>query len=467
MELFRIITLCGLPLGNCKRSPSISSVVFPSQCHSLPHQCTNISDKYHQKPPHPLDFVKSFVPILYYVSNYGAQINYLLTFCCYSYRLKTKQSGDFMDKMTFRDVLNLKQNPLRESRFSVAEKICDQFNAQQFTREESFVALEVLRLLAKDVEVAIRQVIAEKLKHNKQLPEDIAFMLANDVMQVAMPILQFSPSLSENDLVAIVRTSSDLVKLLAVSKRDMVPSKISKELIQKKRLFVVESLVQNKGSLISDSDLTEVIQQYGGVDSLIKALIRRNQLSAVVVEKLLETVTGALRDQLLEKHHLHAHAIKEAAEDTKDKMAITHASLISNAVEKELLVHSMQQSKRLNPSIVIRSLCLGDLEFFVSSMATLTGWPHHRVEHAMKNHDIETLKRLYRAGGLPESIRDATLAMLLLVMEELRAGYKGNTPEFSGRIIERIVAAGYDRSVSNMSYLLTLAGKKPNVATYH
>ena len=127
----------------------------------------------------------------------------------------------------------------------------------------------------------------------------------------------------------------------------------------------------------------------------------------------------------------------------------------------------MQQSGRLNSSVVIRSLCLGDLDFFTSSMAKLTGWPQTKVEQALKDRSIETLRRLYRAGGLPDSIQDATLAVLIFVMEELRNGHKGGSVQFAGRIIEKIVAAGYDRSVNNMSYILTLVGKKPNVATYH
>jgi hypothetical protein len=89
------------------------------------------------------------------------------------------------------------------------------------------------------------------------------------------------------------------------------------------------------------------------------------------------------------------------------------------------------------------------------------------VEQALKDRSIETLRRLYRAAGLPDSIQDATLAVLIFVMEELRSGQKGGSSQFAGRIIEKIVAAGYDRSVNNMSYLLTLVGKKPNVATYH
>lgn len=365
------------------------------------------------------------------------------------------------------DVINLKNNPSRESRLLVAEKICDQFNGVAFTEEESFIALEILRMLAKDAEVAIRQSVAEKLKHNKRLSEDIAFMLASDVMQVALPILQFSPVLSEADLVAIVRGCSDLAKLLAISKRDFVPEKVSTELLNKRRVFVAESLVNNKGSVIEEADLTRLMQEYGSSDSIIKSLVNRNQLPVAIVEELMEKVAGDLRAQLISKHKNHLHIIEEVTQDAKEEITLTHASLPSAAKSKEELVVKLQQSGRLNSSVVIRALCLGDIEFFVFSMVKLTGWPKDRIEQTLKDRNIEMLRRLYRAAGMPESIQDATLAVLLMVMEELRAGHKGGSIEFAGGIIERVVAAGYDRSVNNMSYILTLVGKKPNVATYH
>lgn len=371
-----------------------------------------------------------------------------------------------MEGISLVDVVNLKNNPSRESRLLVAEKICDGFNGTAFTQEESFIGLEILRMLAKDVEVAIRQAVSEKLKHNKRLPEDVAFMLANDVMQVALPMLQFSPVLSESDLIAIVRSSSDLAKLLAISKRDIVPEKVSKELIEKKRLFVVESLVNNKGSLIAAEDMERLMEEYSGVDSLIKALVSREKLPVTVMEKLMEVVTGALREQLIAKHKSHIQLIQEATEDAKAQVVITHASLPSSAEQKQELVAQMQ-SGRLNSSVVLRALCLGDIEFFIASMVKLTGWPRDRIEQTLKERNIEMLHRLYRAGKLPDSIQDATLAVLIFVMEELRNGHKGGSAQFAGRIIERIVAAGYDRSVNNMSYLLTLVGKKPSVATYH
>ncbi len=365
------------------------------------------------------------------------------------------------------DVINLKNNPSRESRIQVAEKMCDEFNSRSFSDEERIIISEIFRMLAKDAEVAIRQSLSEKLKHNSRLPEDIAFMLASDVMQVALPVLQFSPALSEDDLISIVRSTKELAKLLAVTKRDVVTPAVSQELVNKKQIFVTESLLQNKGAFVNEEDFARILAEYGHVDSLMSALIGRDQLPVTVAEKMLGIVTGALKTQLMAKHGAHAHAIKEAVSDAREHVTLTHISQPSSPNNKEKLAQHLYSEERLSSSLVVRSICLGDLEFFISSMAKLTGWPRTRVEQVLADRDITAMRRLYHAAGLPQSIQDATLAVLVFVLEELRAGHKGGTAQFAGRVIERIVAAGYDRSVNNMTYLLTLVGKKPHVATYH
>ena len=370
-----------------------------------------------------------------------------------------------MAELSLADVINLKNNPSRESRLLVAEKICDQFNARQLTEEENIVVAEIFRLLAKDVEVVIRQAMAEKLKYNSRLPEDIAFMLANDVMQVALPVLQFSPVLSENDLVTIVRGSKELAKLLAITKRDVLTPPVSRELLNKKQIILSESVLRNKGAFVATEDLQKIIAEYGQVDSLMVALVERQELPPIVAEKLVTIVTGALKDQLIKRHRKHAHAIKEAAEDAQEQIVLNHIAHPSQSSQKDELIDHLYRSQKLNSSLVVRAVCLGDIEFFVSSMAKLSGWKKERIEQSIKDRNIESLRRLYRAGGLPESIQDATLAVLIIVLDELQMGQHAGTTLIAGHIIERIVSAGYDRSVNNMSYLLTLVGKKPSVAT--
>lgn len=365
-----------------------------------------------------------------------------------------------MTGLSLVDVVQLKQNPSRESRLLVAEKVCDQFNTRSLSPEEQMVVTEIFRLLAKDAEVVIRQALAEKLRHNAKLPQDIAFMLASDAMQVALPVLQFSPVLTEKELVMLVRGTTELAKLLAVSKRDVLTSAVSHALVEKQHRIVTESLLHNKGAMIAAEDLQATLQAFSQHESVLSALIAREQLPASVAEQMISLVSGSLKLQLLQKHRQHSHALAEASEDAEESTVMAQVALPSGPAQKEALIDHLYRSQKLNSSLVVRAVCLGDMDFFTTSMMKLTGWKQERIEEAVRTRNVETLRRLYRTAGLPESIQDATLAVLILALEEIQQGHKPGSSAFAGRMIERVVASGYDRSVNNMGYLLTLIGKK-------
>ena len=58
--------------------------------------------------------------------------------------------------------------------------------------------------MIKDAEVRVREALAQNLKENPDLPHDVALSLAQDVDQVALPILQFSDVLTDDDLIEII-----------------------------------------------------------------------------------------------------------------------------------------------------------------------------------------------------------------------------------------------------------------------
>lgn len=372
-----------------------------------------------------------------------------------------------MTALSLVDVINLKNNPSRESRLLVSEKVCDQFNSRQATDEENIVISEILRLLAKDTEVVIRQAIAEKLKHNSRLPEDIAFMLANDVLQVALPVLQYSPVLSENDLAVIVRGTKEIAKLVAISKRDIVTPSVAHEIVVKVEKIATETLVSNKGASIAADDLKLVVEQFNQDESLMTMLVERQALPAAVIEKMLDMVTEAIKTRLTEKHRSEYLEITQAAEEAREEMTLLHISRPADAYQKSELVSGMHQGGRLSSSVIIRAICKGDTSFFSESVAKLTNSPKERIEQLMKEKDMEALSRLYRRAGLPESVREATMVVLSFVLDELGQGRTADASTLTARVIERIMSHGYDRSVNNMAYLLTLVGKRPQHKTVH
>src|SRR5438093_7845825 len=90
------------------------------------------------------------------------------------------------------DIAALAANPSASNRAAIAAKLAGAFDRAPLTPAERRLAEDIFRALVRDVEVMVRHALAENLKTCEQVPRDLALALANDVAQVAAPMLEFS-----------------------------------------------------------------------------------------------------------------------------------------------------------------------------------------------------------------------------------------------------------------------------------
>tara|TARA_Y100000588_G_scaffold343778_1_gene389505 strand:+ start:194 stop:631 length:438 start_codon:yes stop_codon:yes gene_type:complete len=69
---------------------------------------------------------------------------------------------------------------------------------------ERTLMFEILRHVIHDVEMQVRRKLAMQLADKEDPPHDLIVMLANDVIEVAFPILEGSPILTDQDLLSII-----------------------------------------------------------------------------------------------------------------------------------------------------------------------------------------------------------------------------------------------------------------------
>ena len=78
-----------------------------------------------------------------------------------------------------------------------------------FADHERHLAADILKRLSKDVEMAIRIRLAERLADDAHAPHDLILLLADDRIEVARLILARSPVLTDSDLARLVEHGSD------------------------------------------------------------------------------------------------------------------------------------------------------------------------------------------------------------------------------------------------------------------
>src|SRR5258706_7424547 len=95
------------------------------------------------------------------------------------------------------------------------------------------LTIETLECLARDATVRVRAILAEEIKYLDCIPHEIVLRLANDVeMVVAAPILEYSPLLSDADLIEIIACGHVQEVLSAIASRHPVSEPVSERLVQ-------------------------------------------------------------------------------------------------------------------------------------------------------------------------------------------------------------------------------------------
>ncbi len=367
-----------------------------------------------------------------------------------------------MEVHSLEEFLKHRDDPSPKVRVGLAREICEQFNDHSFKDDELSIVEDILLLLAQDVEAEVRRMLSEQLKQNPDLPRETALHLAHDVADVSLPVLEFSTVLTENDLVEIVHSAKEAAKHVAIANRDFVPLRVSDALVDTENDVVVTTLLENRNARIGEFSMEKVLDTFKENDRVLHTLVDRGGLSVTLAERMASFVSGQVKQQLVRHYGLPEKTASKAMQDTQENITLDiaesakqdtllHKAPCAKTIE---LVETLHASKKLTYSIVLKALCRGDIRFFEAGLAKLAGIPlanARKLIYDGKNHGFEAL---YRATDLPENMFNATETIFRLASEE---GEHHEEPAlFSARMVERILALGYDKSVPNMQYLITL-----------
>lgn len=335
------------------------------------------------------------------------------------------------EKLNEQDVMRLLASPDRDVRAEIAGKIAAQH--PRLTDHERKLAEDILRLMVKDAEVRVREALSRQLKENPLLPHDLALTLAQDVDDVALPIIQYSEALSDDDLIALVR-SQGTSKQEAVARRASISASVAEAIVEVGSEAAVTTLVANKGA----------------------------QLPVTVVEKLLTQVSESFRNHLLDRTDLSPEVATALLLQARE-LAVLGLST-SDAGPSELVEH-LAGHKRLTPSIILRALCMGDLSFFETSLAKLADIPIENAQKLIYDKGKRGFEALYKKAGLPPSLYRAMCAAIDIFGAMDYDGGPNDRERFSRRMIERILTQygeeGVEFKNDDLEYLLARMSQLP------
>lgn len=373
--------------------------------------------------------------------------------------MKPQQSTDMNSgvlTLSEDDVNRLLRDTTSDTRIDMTDRIAGAYSQTALSQHENMIAEQIFRLLLRDTEVRVRIALAEHVKSSAVIPHDIIKKMAKDVEEVALPVLQHSQVLTDDDLVELINASNEPSRHVAICKRPKVSTTVSDTLLGKGSEVVVAALADNEGAEISEAGVGKIIESHRDNDALMQRLANRHNLPVAAVNKLINAVSSTLADTLKKKYNISADHIDQEVEKAREKetlQVIRHARTQEDVMK---LITQLRAFNRLSPSIILSALCQGNFEFFETSLAVLAKLPVENARALINDRGELGFRAIYNKSGLPDAMFPAVNVLLKVVHQLNEEGELVGSSQYANRIVERILQQAEDSQMGNLSYIIAL-----------
>jgi uncharacterized protein (DUF2336 family) len=264
------------------------------------------------------------------------------------------------------------------------------------------LTIETLERLAADQVPRVRAVLAEEIKRLDNVPKHIIQALARDVESiVAVPIIEYSPLLSDADLMEIIAEGKVHGVLEAVARRRPLSAQVSDAVVSSLDIPAVSALLANPNAAVRERTLDAIIDQAERISVWQNALAVRTDLSVRAIRRLATFVSIELIEQLAARHGLddetQAHLNRQMRlrlDEAKD----SHPTAPSNAAQDD--VDAAAEGGVLNDAYVEAAAESGKREVVVLALAKLARLSVATVRRMLLTRSAKPITSLVWRAGL-------------------------------------------------------------------
>lgn len=351
------------------------------------------------------------------------------------------------------DIHRLMKGETTEERATVAHRLCRRIAVDVLSDDERHFASEIIAILAEDTAELVRRTLAETLRNSPRLPRDTAIRLARDVESVALPVLENSPVLTEEDLIELVLAVT-AAKQAAIASRATISSPLSEVICEHADPSAVEALARNSGAELTARAFETTLQRFPEDGGIHNSLILREHVPPHIAEQLVFMVSGRAFDMLINRHELPAQLAIDLAAGARERTTLDLVEQAGQTTDLPRFVAELSLNGRLTQSLIVRALCVGHMGFVEYALAELSGVPRERVWLMIHDAGPLGLQAIFDRAGLHRKLLPAFRAAVSVFHElELDGGLHERT-RFRMRMIERVLTQFQAIPRDDLDYLL-------------
>jgi len=264
---------------------------------------------------------------------------------------------------------------------------------------------QVLEILVQDQISKVREILAEALKDRADAPPEIIQRLARDCeIAVAGPVLEFSPLLTDDDLLEIIGSAPIAGARAAVARREAVSEVVSDAIGASEDLGAVAALLANPCAQIREETLDRLIERAPDVVSWHDPLVRRPRLPAGAIRRLAEFVASNLLSVLHDRPELDPDLKRTISEKVASRLAAESGRAakpeedpVQVALKKARRLH---EEGRLDDDPLTDAITARDRHFVRAALAIRTGLPLGAIDRVLGAQSAKGIVSLAWKAGL-------------------------------------------------------------------
>jgi uncharacterized protein (DUF2336 family) len=246
---------------------------------------------------------------------------------------------------------------------------------------------DALMILTHDQITRIRRILSESLKDVVNAPHTVVRRLAeDDETVVATPVLEFSPVLTDDDLLEIIEAGPAAGGLGAISRRSKVNESVADAVASTDDVEAITDLLSNTSAQIREETLDRLIDRAPDVELWHAPLAGRPHLAPRAATRLARFLADNLLEVLQQRTDLDVKTLDSVkavvrrriekdgmrGESTRSVRAAPAAPLDFMTLTLPInMVRGLRDAGKLDGGVILKALHSHDYAFVLGALATL------------------------------------------------------------------------------------------------
>lgn len=268
------------------------------------------------------------------------------------------------------------------------------------------LTVQALEALAEDQMVRVREILSHALKDVAHAPPSVILTLAKDLeLTVSSPVLEFSPVLSDKDLLEIIQSSPVQGALHAIAKRKALKESVSDAIAKTGEEEAISCLLSNDSAQIREDTLDFIIDRAPNHIVWHEPLVMRPKLSPRTVRRLASFVAMNLLDRMQKRLDLDDNTLVAVADavETRLEADSQHKQEELSWAQKDDLderISRLHSEGGLNAVSLERALSQGEKRFVLKALAKMSDLSPTIVNNIITSRNPKAVVALAWKAGL-------------------------------------------------------------------